>query len=80
MSNPTNLLKIDIEISERDLNQALFVIRSLTFSQIQTTAPKWNVDEAYDLQASLRQLRNQLELKLGAIELARELFEENIDG
>ena len=74
MSNP---LEIQIHISERDLAQALGVLRGLTFSQIQTTVPQWDVNVAYQSQESLLRLREQLELTLGAIELAREVLEQD---
>ena len=70
----TKLKRIEIDISVEDLARAIAVIQSLSFSQIQTTVANWDVNAAYASRESLLKLREQLELRLGAIELARELF------
>ena len=76
MKTVTELRHIELDINEQDLARAIGVMRGLSFSQIQTTVSQWDVDMAYESQESLRRLRDQLERVLGAIELAREVFEQ----
>ena len=65
----------EVELSEQELACCLDILRGLSFSQIRMIVPNGDEEEAYCSQRSLLRLRQQLELMLEAIELARAALE-----
>ena len=67
--------KLEVELSEQELAHCLRFLQGLSFSLIQRSVLNGDEDETYLVQRSILRLREQLELLLEAIELAREALE-----